>query len=80
MTPQLKIQDGKPVIEGNFEFSFGKPSYNPTNYMPTIDIIFKWCPEVSIETQKAMNEYQYAELIAERLKQDFIQCIKTLNT
>jgi len=79
MTPQLKLQDGKPVIEGSFEFSFGKPVYNPANYMPTVDITFKWCPEVSMETQKAIKEEQYAELIAEKLKQDFIQYIKTLN-
>ena len=79
MIPQLKLQDGKPVIEGNFEFSFGQPVYNPSNYMPTIDITFKWCPEVSMETQKSMEEDQYVELIAEKLKQDLIQYIKTLN-
>ena len=79
MVPQLKLQDGKPIIEGNFEFSIGQPIYNPANFMPTIDITFKWCPEVPIETQKAMEEDQYVELIAEKLKQDFIQYIKTLN-
>ena len=79
MTPQLKLQDGKPVVEGNFEFSLGKPIYNPANYMPTIDITFKWCPEVSTETQKVMKENQYAEIIAEKLKQDFIKYFKTLN-
>jgi hypothetical protein len=80
MTPQLKLQEGKLVVEGNFEFSFGKPVYNPVNYMPTVDITFKWCPEVSMETQKAMEEDQYTELIAEKLKQDFIKYLKTSNT
>jgi len=79
MVPQLKLQDGKPFVEGNFEFSLGKPIYNPANYIPTIDITFKWCPEVSIETQKVMKENQYPEVIAERLKQDFIEYLKTLN-
>jgi hypothetical protein len=79
MTPQLKLQDGKPVVEGNFEFSLGKPVYNPANYMPTIDITFKWCPEVSMEIQKVMEENQYAEVIAEKLKQDFTEYLKTLN-
>jgi hypothetical protein len=79
MTPQLKLQDGKPVVEGNFEFKLGKHLYNPLTNMPTIDITFKWCPEVSMETQKAMKEDQYVELVAEKLKQDFIEYFKTLN-
>ena len=79
MVPQLKLQDGKPVIEGKFEFSVVQPVYNPANFMPTVDVTFKWCPEVSMETQRVMENGQYAELIAEKLKQDFIQYINTLN-
>jgi hypothetical protein len=32
-----------------------------------------------METQKAMKEDQYVELVAEKLKQDFIEYFKTLN-
>ena len=78
MTPQLKLQDGKPIIEGKFEFSFGISVYNPVNYVPAIPITFKWCPEISMEAQLAIKENQYAELIAEKLKQDFIEHIKNL--
>jgi hypothetical protein len=79
MVPQLKLQNGKPIIEGNFEFSLGQPMYNPTTFMPTVDITFKWCPEITMETQLAIEKNQYVELVAEKLKQDFIDYIKTLN-
>lgn len=79
MIPQITIQDGKPVIEGDFNFKFGKPVYNPLTYAPIIDITFKWCPEVSMEAQLVMKHGQSIELIAEKLKEDFIQHLKTLN-
>ena len=79
MVPQLKVQDGKLIVDGNFEFELGKPLYNPSTNIPTIDITFKWCPEASMEAQSLMKDKQYIELIAEKLKQDFIQVLKTLN-
>jgi hypothetical protein len=73
MTPQLKIQEGKLIVDGNFEFEFGKHLYNPSTDTSTMDITFKWCPEVSMEAQSLMKDNQYVELMAEKLKQDFIE-------
>jgi hypothetical protein len=78
MIPQIKMQDEKPAIEGNFEFKFGAPVYNPLTYAPVIDITFKWCPEVSMEAQLALKDNEAIELIAEKLKQDFITHITTI--
>ena len=79
MIPQIKIQDGKPVIEGDFQFKLGAPIYSPLTYMPVIDITFKWCPEVSMEAQLALKDNEAIEIIAEKLKQDFITHITTKN-
>ena len=75
MTPQLKVQDGKLIVDGKFDFEFGKPVYDTSDYIPTIDITFKWCPEIPLNAQLLIKDNQHIEieLIAEKLKQDFIE-------
>lgn len=85
-TPKLKFKNGpklEPYIEGDFNFKLdGDVIYSPEDYSPIIKIYFEWCPEVYQDESFELDTDEVFELIAEKLKQDFIKFSKdvTANT
>lgn len=78
MIPQLKHDNkGKIYVDGEFEFEKSPfLIYNPEKNTTYLTFTFKWNPEISLETQKIDSSQDIlTELIAEKLKQDFIKSI-----
>ena len=70
MTPKIIKENGKEKIEENFEFSKGDHLILDLNDgIPFINITFKFSPEKPAD----VLQEDAIELIAEKLKQDFIK-------
>jgi hypothetical protein len=70
MIPKITVEDGHAKVEGNYEFKRGEHLlYDPINAVPVhMEITFKHSPE----KPEGMSNHQAAEILGERLKQDFI--------
>jgi hypothetical protein len=70
MIPRITVEDGQANVEGNYEFKRGEHLlYDPINDVPVhMEITFKHSPE----KPEGMSNHQAAEILGERLKQDFI--------
>ena len=70
MIPRITVEDGQVKVEGNYEFKRGEHLlYDPINAVPVhMEITFKHSPE----KPEGMSNHQAAEILGERLKQDFI--------
>jgi hypothetical protein len=70
MIPRITVEDGQVKVEGNYEFKKGEHLYyDPINDVPVhMEITFKHSPE----KPEGMSNHQAAEILGERLKQDFI--------
>jgi hypothetical protein len=68
--PLLTVEDGQAKVEGNYKFKRGEQLYyDPINGIPVhMEITFKHSPE----KPETMSKHQAAEILGERLKQDFI--------
>ena len=83
--PKLKFKGEsklEPYIEGDFNFKLdGDIIYSPEDYAPIIKICFELCPEAN-NKELLECEIDVFEVIAEKLKQDFIKFSKdvTANT
>jgi hypothetical protein len=68
--PLLTVEDGQAKVEGNYKFKKGEQLfYDPINGIPVhMEITFKHSPE----KPEGMSNHQAAEILGERLKQDFI--------
>ena len=71
MIPRITVEDGQAKVEGNYEFKKGEHLlYDPINGIPVhMEITFKHSPE----KPESMSTHQAAEILGERLKQDFIK-------
>jgi hypothetical protein len=74
---RLKFNDGhQPYMEGNFGFYMSSGcGYHPIDFAPVKNITFQWSPEVGQDLLWAGGNRVLAEVIAEQLKQDFIEFI-----
>jgi hypothetical protein len=74
---RLKFDDEhQPYMEGNFSFYASSGcGYSPVDFAPIKNITFQWSPEVGQDLYWAGGNRAMAEVIAERLKQDFIEFI-----
>lgn len=74
---RLKMNDEhQPYMEGNFDFHIKSGcAYSPIDFAPIKNITFQWSPEVGQDLLWAGGNRVLAEVIAERLKQDFIEFI-----
>jgi hypothetical protein len=70
MIPRITVEDRQAKVEGNYEFKRGEHLlYDPINDVPVhMEITFKHSPE----KPEGMSNHQAAEILGERLKQDFI--------
>jgi hypothetical protein len=70
MIPKIIKENGKVKIEGNFEFSKGDYLIlNSSDGIPFMNITFKFSPEKPDD----VLQQDAIELLAEKLKQDFIK-------
>ena len=70
MIPKIIKENGKVKIEGNFEFSKGEQLIIDLNDgIPFMNITFKHSPELPAD----VLQEDAIELLAEKLKQDFIK-------
>ena len=70
MIPRITVEDGQAKVEGNYEFKRGEHLfYDPmVGEPPYFELTFKHSPE----KPESMSTHQAAEILGERLKQDFI--------
>lgn len=71
--PTLIEEDGKLKIVGDFTFTFGKTIYDESNHVPTKDVVFKWNPELNQGINLKHGSEVINEMMAEKLKQDFLK-------
>jgi hypothetical protein len=70
MMPKIIKENGKVKIEGNFEFSKGEQLIlDLSDGIPFMNITFKHSPELPAD----VLQEDAIELLAEKLKQDFIK-------
>jgi hypothetical protein len=70
MIPKIIKENGKVKIEGNFEFSKGEHLIlDLSDGIPFMNITFKFSPELPTD----VLQEDAIELLAEKLKQDFIK-------
>jgi hypothetical protein len=74
---RLRFNDEhKPYMVGNFEFYMGNDvRFHPIDFAPVKYITFGWSPEVGQDMYWAGGNRELAEVIAEQLKQDFINFV-----
>lgn len=74
---RLKFNDEhQPYMEGNFGFYMSSGcGYHPIDFAPVKNITFHWSPEVGQDRYWAGGNRALAEVIAEQLKQDFINFV-----
>jgi len=74
---RLKFNDEhQPYMEGNFGFYMSSGcGYHPVDFTPVKNITFHWSPEAGQDRYWAGGNRALAEVIAERLKQDFINFV-----
>lgn len=79
--PQLKINQDKSLeIINNFEFELSdKLEIDSDNFIPRKRISFFWNPELEQDYIAFLNEDEAYEIIGEKLKNDFINFLKTKN-
>ena len=70
MIPKITIENGQAKVDGNYEFKRGgQLFYDPMSLDPVyFELTFKHSPE----KPESMSMQQAAEILGERLKQDFI--------
>lgn len=68
--PHITVLDGAYLVVGNFEFNVTHPAMDDRN-IPYVDISFTLCPE--IPQDRDLDNSKVIELLAEKLKQDFIK-------
>lgn len=66
----------KPCVDGNFEFEISEDVIYDDDYMPTKEIKFNWSVVSEQSIFECENTEDNIELLAERLKQDFIDFVK----
>ena len=79
MTPKLTLKNGVPFVDGYFDFFVEKKLKINKFGDPTFNISFKWSPELETEISSQYSEEELLSLMAEKLKQDFIQFAKNYN-
>jgi hypothetical protein len=77
-TPVLEFNEQhEPYIEGNFEFVMGKTTYDHENFIPIKPVTFYWSAEMAQDIPWFDKEGELIEILAEKLKQDFIKFIQS---
>ena len=74
------VLNGKEVgleVLGNFEFEVSPLFYNPSNEYPYHKYSFEHSKQTEFVLSQVMDSNQVIELIAEKLKQDFIELLKS---
>ena len=71
-TAQLKISDGKPFIDGNYEFKMSDMAVMSEDQIVTKDITFSWC----LESPNSISDDEAIKIMAEKIKNDFIEFAK----
>lgn len=71
-TPKLSIKDGIPCVEGDFKFERGPIIIDPIKQDTYFKVTFTWNPEFN-NTNPNFNNEEIKEIIAEKLKQDFLK-------
>lgn len=67
-----------PYIEGDFDFTMDKHvTYDPAHMIPIKNISFPWCVEMQQDLSHLSEIDTVYEMLAEKLKQDFLKMIRT---
>ena len=69
MIPKLKIENNKLLIDGDFKFELSPAIINEDLTTVYKEITFKWNPD----SPSDIDNIEANELIAEKLKQDFLK-------
>jgi len=73
MTPRLRFKENnEPYIDGEFEFRVIDRVILENDLTTSIELVFKWNPETKVDISAFSNDV-YNELIAEKLKKDFLK-------
>jgi len=63
-------------LVGNFIFRKGNLIYDSKTFQPTREISFLICPETKTDAEAFLGEEKIIEMLAQRLKEDFISFMK----
>jgi len=73
-TPVLNFKDNKPYVDGNYEFTISDGAIYD-NQVAYKHISFKWSVEMGQNMKFLQRENELYEMLAEKLKQDFLKYI-----
>jgi hypothetical protein len=71
LPPKVRIVNGSIVIDGIFKFNLSYTKYGPDS-QPVKMISFPWSPEIPQNINQMMGEHVIIEMLAQKLKEDFI--------
>lgn len=72
---KFKTQNGKfiPYVEGDFKFQASDTTVLEKDLIPKKDITFSWSVEMQQDVSGLYGDEELYEMMAEKLKQDFIK-------
>jgi len=73
-----KNQEGQfvPYIDGNYEFNIQEQPIFNSDLIPVKKISFEWSVEMPQDVNYSQKENELFEMLAEKLKNDFLKFIK----
>lgn len=77
MTPKFTTKNDIPIVDGHFEFTVNKPLILNKFGTPVFNISFEWSPELDSEISLKYSDKDLIPIMAERLKDDFINFLNT---
>jgi len=75
--PYVKFDENRrAIIEGDFSFDKSPLLYNPSSFLTYFNFTFQFSPECPADLGAFVFTDEATELIAEKLKQDFIKFVQ----